>query len=109
MPPSTRHPPRVSLTIPPYISYHLIIRRHTIKTFDFTAVVWKEKEGYVSKCPELGVASCGDTITEATANLKEAVELYIENAETLGLMEDIEESLTTREKFTSRVEIAFNA
>lgn len=80
-----------------------------MKLLDFTLVVWKEKEGYVSKCPELGVASCGDSISEATANLKEAIELYLENAEELGLLEDIEESLTTKEKFTSHLEIAYNA
>jgi len=80
-----------------------------VKTFDLTIVVWKEENGYVSKCPELGVASCGDSITQATANLKEAVELYIENAQTLGIMEDIEESLTTEEKFTSHMEIVQNA
>jgi predicted RNase H-like HicB family nuclease len=72
-------------------------------------VVWKEKECYVSKCPELGVASCGDTVTQATANLKEAVELYIENAQALGMMDDIRECLTAKEKFTSRVEIAVDA
>ncbi|MEK7279360.1 MAG: type II toxin-antitoxin system HicB family antitoxin [Nitrospirota bacterium] len=76
-----------------------------MKTFDYTVVVWKEKEGYVSKCPELGVASCGDSISEAVENLKEAVDLYLENAKSLGLLEDIEESLTTREKFTSHFEI----
>jgi predicted RNase H-like HicB family nuclease len=76
-----------------------------MKTFDYTVVVWKEKEGYVSKCPELGVASCGDSITKATGNLKEAVELYLENAEALGLLEDMEESLTSEEKFTSHVEV----
>jgi predicted RNase H-like HicB family nuclease len=76
-----------------------------MKTFDYTVVVWKEKEGYVSKCPELGVASCGDSISEAAENLKEAVDLYLENAKSLGLLEDIEESLTTREKFTSHFEI----
>ena len=76
-----------------------------MKTFDYTVVVWKEKEGYVSKCPELGVASCGNSITEATENLKEAVELYLENAEALGLLEDMEESLTSEEKFTSHVEV----
>ena len=54
----------------------------------------------MSKCPELGVASCGDTFEEAVDNLKEAVELYIENAKELNLMEDIEESLTVKEKFT---------
>jgi predicted RNase H-like HicB family nuclease len=76
-----------------------------MKTFEYTIVVWKEKEGYVSKCPELGVASCGDSITEATKNLKEAVGLYLENAEALGLLEDIEESLTSNEKFTSHFEV----
>ena len=76
-----------------------------MKTFDYTVVIWREKEGYVSKCPELGVASCGNSIPEATENIKEAVELYLENAEILGLLEDIEESLTTREKFTSHIEV----
>jgi len=54
-----------------------------MKTFEYTAIVWKEEKGYVSKCPELGVASCGDTFEEAVKNLKEAVELYIENAREL--------------------------
>ncbi|MBI5886018.1 MAG: type II toxin-antitoxin system HicB family antitoxin [Deltaproteobacteria bacterium] len=61
-----------------------------MKTFDYTVVIWKEKEGYVSKCTELGVASCGETIAEASENLKEAVALYLENAEALGLLEDVE-------------------
>lgn len=42
-----------------------------MKVFDYTVVAWKEKEGYVSKCPEIGVASCGDSISEAIKNLKE--------------------------------------
>jgi predicted RNase H-like HicB family nuclease len=71
-----------------------------MKTFEYTAVVWKEEKGFVSKCTELSVASCGDTFEEAVDNLKEAVELYIENAKELNLMEDIEESLTVKEKFT---------
>ena len=71
-----------------------------MKTFEYTAVVWKEEKGFVSKCTELRVASCGDTFEEAVDNLKEAVELYIENAKELNLMEDIEESLTVKEKFT---------
>ena len=76
-----------------------------MKRFEYTAVVWREGKSYVSKCPELGVASCGDTIEEATNNLKEAVELYIENAKELNLLEDIEDSLTTKEKFTANVEL----
>ncbi|MBF0403373.1 MAG: type II toxin-antitoxin system HicB family antitoxin [Nitrospirae bacterium] len=80
-----------------------------MRVLDCTVVVWKEQEGYVSKCPELGVASCGDTISEAVKNLREAVELYLDNAVALGLIEDIEESLTTEEKFTSHIEIAYHA
>ncbi len=76
-----------------------------MKTLEYTAIIWKEGKGYVSKCPELGVASCGDTFEEAINNLKEAVELYIENAKELGLLEDIEESLTTKVKFTASFEL----
>ena len=77
-----------------------------MKTFEYTAVVWKEEGGFVSKCPELGVASCGDTFEEAVMNLKEAVELYIENAKELNLLGDIEESLTAKEKFTASFKVA---
>ena len=34
---------------------------------------------YVSRCVELGVVSQGKTIEEAEKNLKEAVELYLED------------------------------
>jgi predicted RNase H-like HicB family nuclease len=76
-----------------------------MKNFEYTGVVWRESDGYVSKCPELGVASCGDTLEEAVSNLKEAVDLYLENAEALGLMVDIEESLTAKEKYTAHLEV----
>ena len=56
-----------------------------MKIFHYRVVVWKEKGACVSKCPELGVASCGGSITEATENLKQPAELYLENAEALGL------------------------
>jgi predicted RNase H-like HicB family nuclease len=47
----------------------------------YTAIVEKEGELYVSLCPELDVASQGKTVEEATANLKEAVELFLECAD----------------------------
>jgi len=75
-----------------------------MKVLDYTAVVWRETEGYVSKCPELGVASCGDSFEEAISNLREAVELYVENALELNLFSEIEESLTVKEKFTAHLE-----
>ncbi len=50
------------------------------------------------------MASCGETFEEAVRNLREAVELYLENAVDLDLMAEIEESLTTKEKFTAHLE-----
>jgi predicted RNase H-like HicB family nuclease len=46
----------------------------------FTAMIYREKGGYVSFCPELDVASQGDSVEEASANLREAVELFLEAA-----------------------------
>ncbi len=43
-----------------------------------TAMVQKEEDMYVAKCPEVGTVSQGKTIEEAVANLKEATELYLE-------------------------------
>jgi len=45
----------------------------------FTAIITKEENWYVAHCVDLGVVSQGKTIEEAQANLKEAVELYIES------------------------------
>lgn len=45
-----------------------------------TAIVRSEGTGYVSLCPELDIASQGDTIEEARRNLREAVELFFESA-----------------------------
>ena len=73
--------------------------------FNLTATIWDEEGAYVSKCPELGVVSCGDTPKEALENLKEAVELYLENAKKLGMIEDINTSLTSHYKFTSTFEV----
>ena len=48
---------------------------------NFTAILEKEGDMYVALCPELDVASQGRTIEEATANLREAVELFLETAD----------------------------
>lgn len=47
----------------------------------YTAIIEKEGDGYVSLCLELDVASQGNTVEEATANLKEAVELFLDCAD----------------------------
>ncbi len=56
----------------------------------FSSIIKKEKGGgYVTFCPELGVYSQGETIEEAKINLIEAVELYLESAKELGILQEI--------------------
>ena len=50
-------------------------------THSYTAILEKEGDMYVALCPELDVASQGATVEAATANLKEAVELFLECAD----------------------------
>lgn len=47
----------------------------------FTAVIYREDGGYVALCPELDVASQGDSVEDASSNLREAVELFLESAD----------------------------
>jgi len=66
-----------------------------------TAIIEREGDGYVSLCPELDIASQGDTIEEARENLREALELFFDAASC--------EEIRTRmheEVYVTRVEIA---
>lgn len=45
-----------------------------------TAIIEREGDGYVSLCPELDIASQGETIEQARDNLREALELFFETA-----------------------------
>ena len=66
----------------------------------FTAIIEREDKGYVALCPELDIASQGNTVEEARLNLKEALELFFEAASA----EEIRESLHD-EVFVTRVEV----
>jgi predicted RNase H-like HicB family nuclease len=46
-----------------------------------TAAVTRDGEWYVARCLEVEVASQGETVDEALANLREALELYFEDDE----------------------------
>jgi predicted RNase H-like HicB family nuclease len=50
-----------------------------LRPVTFTATVTKDGEWYVSRCLEVEVASQGETLEEALANLREALELYFED------------------------------
>jgi predicted RNase H-like HicB family nuclease len=47
----------------------------------FTAIIEREGDGYVSLCPQLDIASQGNTVEEARNNLIEALELFFEVAD----------------------------
>jgi predicted RNase H-like HicB family nuclease len=64
-----------------------------MKTNKFTAILEREGDGYVSLCPELDVASQGDTVEEALKNLREAVELFLETAATSEIQDRLHEDV----------------
>ncbi len=55
----------------------------------FTALIFKEGDAFVSFCPELGVASCGDTVEDARHRLPEAVRLFLEESQRMGTLQDL--------------------
>ena len=67
----------------------------------FTAIVEREGDGYVSLCPELDIASQGDTIEEARESLQEALELFFETASPGEVQTRLHE-----EVYVTRVEVA---
>jgi predicted RNase H-like HicB family nuclease len=76
------------------------------KTLHLTAVIWKEGNRFVSRCPEVGVASFGPTPAKARKALQEAVELWIANARELGILGDVSPSLLEEERYTAPLEVA---
>ena len=66
-----------------------------------TAIIEREGDGFVALCPELDVASQGETVDEAHRNLKEALELFFEVASAQEIEERFHE-----EVYVTRVEVA---
>ena len=66
-----------------------------------TAIVEREGTGYVALCPEVDVASQGDSVAEARANLEEALTLFFE----IASPEEVERR-AKREFYVTDVEIA---
>ena len=65
-----------------------------------TAIVERDGGGYVALCPEVGVASQGDSVTQARSNLEEALTLFFETASP----EEIERR-TRSEFYVTHVEV----
>lgn len=47
----------------------------------FMAIIEREGNGFVALCPELDIASQGNTVKEARRNLTEVLELFFETAD----------------------------
>lgn len=70
-------------------------------TRQLTAIIEREDSGYVALCPEVDIASQGDTIESARANLIEALELFFESASE----QEIQRRLHG-EVYVTRIEVA---
>lgn len=66
-----------------------------------TAIIEREGDGFVALCPELDIASQGDTIDEARKNLQEALELFFETASSEEIKTRLHE-----EVYVTQVEVA---
>ena len=73
---------------------------------ELTAVVWQEGDDFVSLCPELDVSSCGSNLEDAVAMLQEAVDLYLENARELDMLDDTIGSLNAVRRWTTSIRVA---
>lgn len=70
-------------------------------TRQFTAIIEREDDGYVALCPELDIASQGDSIEAARANLQEALKLFLETASPEETKERLHE-----EVYVTRLEVS---
>ena len=62
---------------------------HSKGSVQFTTRIFKEGRIYVAHALELDVSSCGGTKEKALKNLKDAVRLFLEEAEKMGTLEQI--------------------
>ena len=66
-----------------------------------SVLIEKDEHGFYAWCPELkGCQSQGATIEDALANIREAIELYLET-----LPVDERDSLLSREILTTSIEV----
>lgn len=69
-------------------------------TRQLTAIIEREGDMYVALCPELDIASQGDSVEVARSNLVEALELFFESADS----SEVARRMHT-EVFVTRVEV----
>ncbi len=79
------------LDLPSTCVYASIVRERSNSLMDiqFTTRVFKEGRTFVAHALEFDVASCGGTKEKAVSNLKEAVRLFLEEAEKMHTLDQI--------------------
>ena len=70
-------------------------------TRQLTAIIEREGDAFVALCPELDIASQGQTVETARTNLIEALELFFESADQTEVARRLH-----GEVFVTRVEVA---
>jgi predicted RNase H-like HicB family nuclease len=70
-------------------------------TRQLTAIIEREDDAFVALCPELDIASQGESVESARQNLVEALELFFESADP----SEVTRRLHT-DVFITRVEVA---
>jgi predicted RNase H-like HicB family nuclease len=70
-------------------------------SYKIDVVIEKDEDGYYAYCPALkGCQTQGDTLEEVQANIKEAIELYLET-----LSEEERQILSKQEVLTMTLEV----
>lgn len=69
-----------------------------MRKVQFASAVWKEGKYYVAQCLNVDIASFGKTKSAALKNLKEALELYFEDAPLSRITKILKPSIQTHEQ-----------
>ncbi len=51
--------------------------------------VFREDDQFVTLCPELNLSSFGDSIEEAKASFREALEAFVEECQEMGTIDEV--------------------
>ncbi len=59
------------------------------RILQFVGTIWQEGDMYTAYCPELDLATCGHTVEEARRNLREVIEIFLEETAEMGALEEV--------------------
>jgi predicted RNase H-like HicB family nuclease len=69
-----------------------------MRLVSYTSELFEEDGQVVALCPELNVSSYADTLEQAIDSLKEAVELFLEECQSMGTLDMVLEEAGYRRK-----------